>query len=59
MFGMCITGEFPANSVVYLVIIVTMCIVGEFTPDNQQRVKHEEDKEHTRLDKWKARLSYQ
>ena len=41
-----------------LVIIIGMCIAGEFTPDNQQRVKHEEDKEHTRLDKWKARLSY-
>jgi len=33
------------------------CLVGEFTPDNQQRIKHEEDKEHTKLDKWKARIS--
>lgn len=28
---------------------------GEFTPDNQQRIKHEEDKEHTRMDKWKVK----
>lgn len=31
-------------------------IVGEFTPENQQRLKQEEEKEHLELDPWKVNV---
>ena len=32
-----------------------LCLsAGEFTQDNQQRIKHEEEKEHLKVDVWKA-----
>ena len=31
---------------------------GEFTPENQQKIKLEEEREHAKLDPWKVRQMY-
>ncbi len=35
-------------------VVVTSRVSGEFTQENQQRIKHEEEKDQMKIDPWKV-----